>query len=240
LKHALGLVPRVADEFLLLRIDRDRGLAGGDRGFDRGVDVAELRVAVWVVAALARLLIGLATVFQLAQQVRDNALTGGEALRRQGLDQVPQAAADPAQGGARVATDRVLDQRHQRRRQAGLVRDGTLAATAAAAHPAADQVASRPQLLDAAIDRAARQAGRGGNDGDAAAAVRQHLVRREQSAPPLVEKGLRALEAVTDVGGVDHIPRLPPRRRVAPSRIGILFVRSSIYPDSLITRRFLS
>jgi len=69
--------------------------------------------------------------------------------------------------------------------------------------------------------------------------VRQHLVRREQSAPPLVEKGLRVLETVTDVGGVDYIPRLPPRRRVAPSRIGILFVRSSIHPDSLITRQFL-
>jgi hypothetical protein len=49
-----------------------------------------------VVATLAGLTVRLAAVFQFAQQVRHHALTGLEPLYGQRLDEVAQAAADPA------------------------------------------------------------------------------------------------------------------------------------------------
>jgi hypothetical protein len=73
----------------------------------------ELSVAIRVVAAFAGLLVGLATILQIPQQVRHNALTGLEPLRRQRLDEVAQATADPTQRRSRVAADGVLDQRLQ-------------------------------------------------------------------------------------------------------------------------------
>ena len=75
-----------------LSIDGNRRLASGNRGFDRAVDMRELGVAIGVVAAFASLLVGLATILQIPQQVRHNALTGLEPLRRQRLDEVPQAS----------------------------------------------------------------------------------------------------------------------------------------------------
>ena len=73
----------------------------------------ELRVAIRVVAAFAGLLVGLTTILQIAQQVRNHALTGLEPLRRQRLDEVTQATTDPTQRRARIATDGILDQRLQ-------------------------------------------------------------------------------------------------------------------------------
>jgi hypothetical protein len=47
--------------------------ARGDHGFDCAVDIRELSVAIRVVAAFADLLVGLATILQIPQQVRHNA-----------------------------------------------------------------------------------------------------------------------------------------------------------------------
>jgi predicted ATP-grasp superfamily ATP-dependent carboligase len=62
--HPLGLplgtefatgVLEVANQFLLFRVDRNRRFASGERRFDRGIDVRELRIAIRVVAALSGL-----------------------------------------------------------------------------------------------------------------------------------------------------------------------------------------
>jgi hypothetical protein len=62
----------------------------GNHGFDRAFDMRELSGAIPVVDALASLLVGLATILQIPQQIRHNARTGLEPLRRQRLDEVPQ------------------------------------------------------------------------------------------------------------------------------------------------------
>src|SRR5215212_3347448 len=61
-------VLKVAEQLLLLGVDRDHRLAVPERRRDRLVDVLELRVAVGMLAALARLGVGLQAVAQLAQQ----------------------------------------------------------------------------------------------------------------------------------------------------------------------------
>ena len=49
----------IADQLLLLAVDADRGLAGGERRLDRLVDVLKLGVAVGMLRSLTRLLVGL-------------------------------------------------------------------------------------------------------------------------------------------------------------------------------------
>jgi hypothetical protein len=52
-----GLV--IADQFLLLTVDTDHGLPGAQRRLDRLVDVLKLPIAVEMLGALPRLVVGL-------------------------------------------------------------------------------------------------------------------------------------------------------------------------------------
>src|SRR4249919_3734534 len=60
-------VLEVAHQFLFLRVDRDRRLAGGECGLHPGIDVLELRIAVGMLRAFAGLAVGLTAIVQLAQ-----------------------------------------------------------------------------------------------------------------------------------------------------------------------------
>jgi hypothetical protein len=89
----------VADQFLLLRVNRDRRITRGDRRFHRGVDVRELRIAVGMFGAFTGLSVGLATVLLLAQQQPNQLLAHAEALateHRLGIasKQMPRAERD--------------------------------------------------------------------------------------------------------------------------------------------------
>jgi len=64
-------VLEVADEFLLLGVDRDRRLPRRERFFHPIVDVVELGVAIGIVRPLACLAVGLQTVIELVQQFAD-------------------------------------------------------------------------------------------------------------------------------------------------------------------------
>lgn len=66
-----AIVLEVADPFLLLGIDRDGRLAGGDSRPDRGIDVLELGVAVRVAGAFA----GLRLAWQLYSSWRNSTPT---------------------------------------------------------------------------------------------------------------------------------------------------------------------
>ncbi len=61
----------VADQFLLLRIDGDHGLRGPLAPPDVVIDVPELRIAVRVVRAFARLSVGLQTVARRREEFGD-------------------------------------------------------------------------------------------------------------------------------------------------------------------------
>ena len=147
-----AIVLEVANQLLLLGVHRDRRFARGNRCLHRRIDVLELRIAVRVIGPLARLAVGLATVVHLAQQVCHHPLARLEPLLRQRFDQMPLAAADPAQRRARIAADGVLDQRLECRRQARLMRHGGFAPRSRPAHPLttslrAEQTSRMPRLI---------------------------------------------------------------------------------------------
>jgi hypothetical protein len=64
--HLPAQVLEVADQLLLLGVDRDGWFARRDRRLDRGVDALELGVAVRMTGSLAGLAVGLTTVLQVA------------------------------------------------------------------------------------------------------------------------------------------------------------------------------
>lgn len=103
--HRLGIplapqfpaaVLEVADQFLLLGVDGNRWITGGDRRLYRGIDVFELCVSVGVVGSLASLAVGLTAVLLLAQQLADQLLAHLEILATQSLGDVPLTTTDPA------------------------------------------------------------------------------------------------------------------------------------------------
>ena len=74
LRLALGLpfaaaVLEIADQLLLLGVDRDHRLAGRRGRFHLIVDVAELRIAIRMACPLAGLAVGLQAVAHLPQQI---------------------------------------------------------------------------------------------------------------------------------------------------------------------------
>ena len=88
-------VLEVADEFLLLGVDRDRRLTRRERFFHSIVDVVELRVAVGIVRSLACLAVGLQTVVELVQEFADERAADRVAHVAQAPAELAQALASP-------------------------------------------------------------------------------------------------------------------------------------------------
>ena len=197
-------VPEVADQFLLLGVDRDGRFARRDRRLDRGVDVHELGIAVGMAGPLAGLAVGLTAVLQGAQQPADQFLADFEALAAQSLGDVPLAAADPAQWRFRVAADRILNQGLQRREQPRLSFDGALAPAARTPDRAAQIIVPGLQFGHAAIDCAARHSSRRRHSRHTAMTPRQRLARHKQPAPALVQERRHLLIAGTNSINVNH------------------------------------
>jgi hypothetical protein len=68
-------VLEIADQFILLGIDRDRRLAGRQRRLHPIIDVAELCIAIRMTGPFARLAVGLQAVIELMQQFADHRTT---------------------------------------------------------------------------------------------------------------------------------------------------------------------
>src|SRR5208337_1929374 len=149
----------VADEFLLLGIDRDRRLAGSLEGSHLGIDVLELGVAVGVAGALARLGIGLQAEAQATQQAADQLLASREASLAQRCRQMALTLAHPQQGGRGIAANRRLHQLVQGGQNPRLRLDRWLAAATRTTHPPAELLNARPQVSQATINRATRNPG---------------------------------------------------------------------------------
>jgi hypothetical protein len=203
-------VPEVADQLLLLGVDRDRRLAGGLELLHRGVDVLELGVAVGVAGALAGLAVGLQAEAQAAQQAADQLLPRGEAPLGQGRGQVALAPADPPQRRLRVAADRGLHQLVQRLEKPGLGLGRRPAAASRSAHPGAECLGACPQVRQATADRAAGDPGRAGHRLDPAASRGPCLARREQAPSSFVQERGERIEAGLDGGEVNHRTRVDP------------------------------
>jgi hypothetical protein len=230
--HWLGLalgpqltsaVLEVPDKLLLLGIDRDCRIAGGLESGHLGIDVLELGGTVGVAGTLARLGMGLQAEAQAAEQAADQLLAGGEALLGERRRQMALAFADPQQGSFGIAADRRLHQVIQGVQNPWLRLDRRLAAAAHATHASAEVFNSRPQIGQAAINRAARNPGCPRYPDHPAATRRARFAGREQPPSSLVQKRRKRLEASLDGGNVDH-----------PSRIDAAAATSRRLPGSFV------
>jgi len=211
----------IADQLFLLRVDRDRRFARGNRRLYLCIDVRELCIAVGMVGSFSRLAVGLTAVVQLAQQAPHELLAHGKTLPAQHLDDVALAATHPAQRRLRIAADRVLDQTFQGRRQSWLKLNGAFAPGSRTTNTLTNRVASRLQLGDPPIDRTAGDPGRRSHRRHAAVAQRQRLVRRKQPTPSLVEKRLNPHKLRAKAFSVDHSHNI-----MTPPAQGILYLDS--------------
>jgi hypothetical protein len=175
-----------ADQFTLLRIDGDRGLARRDLATQGLVDMLELRIPIGMLRALKAFPIGLQPVAEIVQQPGHHLHARGVALLTEGVDEVALTARRPQQRRHRIATRRRLDQGLQIRQQRRILRRGLLAP------PARTTTAGRGQgpglaLLDrlhvphAPRDRRGGHARGARRGGDAAVPKGDRLARHKQS-----------------------------------------------------------
>ena len=212
--HRLGLalgavltaaILEIADQFLLLGVDRDRRLARRQRRLHLIVEVTELRVAVGMAGSFAGLAVGLQAVAHLAQQIGHDVMADAMAKPVQPGRQVAQALGRPQQRRHRVAARRRLDQFLQVGEQARVGDDQRPAPTAFAAHPfGRNRRRIAAQLRQPAVDRAARHPGDPRHRGHPATPRRQRFGRRKPPPAALVQNRIKRLVAQSDRRVVNH------------------------------------
>ena len=153
--NLFGIAPRaplpsailkVANQFLLLRIDRDHGLLTGQHSCHALIDVGELCVAIRMAVSLARLAVALQAELLLFEHFTNDSVTDPMAKGAQFGGQTPEALAGPAQRRHGVAP---LARRHQRQQivqKFWIAHQQRFATAARTANPVALQ-AGRRQLL---------------------------------------------------------------------------------------------
>src|SRR3954447_9164246 len=196
-------VLEVTAQLFLLRIDGDHRLLDGLELPRLGVDVLELGIAIRMAAAVLGLAVDVAAVAQRLQQLgkaRGADLVIHRAQRRR---QLVVALRDPPQRPHRIAPRRRLQQRLQVRKQRWIL-GGQLAPTSAGpAHPAAhrDRIS---QVLEAAPDGAARDAGGARRRRHAARPGAVRLRGHIQSPRSLIKRRTNGFEPQRNGFLVDH------------------------------------
>jgi len=104
-------VLEVADQLLLLGVDRDRRLARCQRRRHLLIDVAELRIVIGVVATLAGLAVGLQAVAKPAQQIAHRVVSDPVPQRLQSRRQIAQALGRPQQWRLAAGVSRIFQKR---------------------------------------------------------------------------------------------------------------------------------
>src|SRR3954447_17403808 len=219
--HLFGLALRaprpacvleIPNQLLLLRIHRNHRLLLRQRRLHARIDVVKLRIAAGMLATLAGLAVALQAELLRLQHLGDDATADLVPKLRQFGRQPTQALAGPAQRRHRISAGIGLHQLQQVSPQRRVVRRQGLAAAAQLAHPPRCQRALRRQVLQAARDRARRNASGLRHRRNAAVTGCTRFRRRQQAACPLVEvRGYRR-EALTDLLSVDHPATLQPQR----------------------------
>ncbi len=197
-------IPKIANQFLLLRVNGDRWLIISDGGFHCCIDMLKLRVAVRIAGTFTRLLIGLTTVFQLTQQVVHQFLADFEPLSGQRRDDVALASADPTERRFRIAADGVLNQGLQRGQKGRLPGHRCFASTARPPDLRPLINSPGPQISDAAVDGAARDPGRHRRRRDTTITRCQGLVGHEKAPAPFIKERGCCLITPSDVVNVEH------------------------------------
>jgi hypothetical protein len=198
------IVLEITDQFVLLRVDRDRGLVFCQCLLHFGIDVAELSVPVGMADALRGLAISLqaepAILEEFAHQRMADLVTLGLKRRREPA----QALARPAQRRLRIAARRRLDQSLQIRNQRDILRHCRLTSTAQTANTPRQQILAAGQFLQPAADRARRHTGCRRHRSDPAIASRDSLGGGNQPTATLIQERRNRFKPLTDRKYVNH------------------------------------
>ena len=202
-------VPEVADEFLLLRIDRDERNATLARVLRLRVDVLELRVAIGMLRALDGLLRRLEAVAQLAEQLADGLVADSNAVAVKELARQDDGALRrPAEGRFRVAPRGRIDELLQRRQQLWMhILVATTAATLAPNLHKVVRLGARPQFVAPLLHRVRCEAGRAGHRENASVTDGIGLGTRPQASHALIHRAPQGLELLSDERLVGHEER---------------------------------
>ncbi len=183
----MPLAPRVlelSDQLLLLGVDADRGLTGGERLPDAVVDVAKLGVTIGMLLALERLASRLQAKAELAfEQASDEVLAGLVALGTELLSEVAHALGGPQQHPLRIAPDVIPDQRPQSVQQLRIAVLGRGASSTLTPNPVRSERLRLVKLHKTLANRVLRQPTRPRRRRDSAIPKRASL--RGSKAPPL-------------------------------------------------------
>ena len=174
------------DQLLLLGVDRDNRLTGRLVCQHGGVDVLELRIAIGVAAAFEGLAVDLPTVAQQRQQLGNAALADPVSLGTQRVRQLRVALGHPQQRAHWIAHCRRFQQPPQIVEQRGIL--GGQRMPPAAGAP--DHTGQRPrviEVLEAATNRAACNAGGARRGRDPTVPGRSRFRRRKQPSAAFVQ-----------------------------------------------------
>ncbi len=194
----------IADQFLLLGIDRDDGLPRSLCRNDFRVDVLELGIPIGVLRAFVRLAIGLPREAEFGQLGANRLVADLMAQPREFRGQLFQALGHPDQCPHRIAKRHGLDETAQIIDERRILLAECQATAALAAHAIFRERASIEIVL-AAIDRRARQTCDLGDGGEPAIASGPHLGSSEQPPPAFVEPVAKAVPTFFDALPVDHV-----------------------------------
>jgi hypothetical protein len=242
--HRLGLPLRtvltaaileIADQLLLLGIDRNRRLPRGQRLLHLSIDVPKLGIAVGMVRPLAGLAVGLKAVPQVAQKIGHHIVTNTMAELTKPGRQVAQAFGSPQQRRPRIATRRRFYQVFEIGEQRRIRNDQRPASATLPADPIGCRVGLclAAQLRQSAVDRAARYAPDPRDRRDSATPRGQRLSGCKPTSPALIQHRVERRIAQFDRRIVNH-PAILYKLRVT---VGIPRTEKS---DSVNDQRALS
>ena len=181
-------------------------MAGVLEGQNLRVDVLELRVAIGMVRALLGLAVDLAAIAELFQQIRNACLGNLVSHLAQNGSKFGVAFRNPEQGAHRIADRGRLQQRAQVIKKRRILSRQRQTPAPSATDPPGHR--RRIQLVQTALDRAARDAGRPRNCGDAANTRRARLNGGKQPASALIKARAQRFKTKPNRYFVNHPQRI--------------------------------
>jgi hypothetical protein len=201
---------KIADQLLLLTVDRDDRLTILQRLAAGCVDPPELQITIGMLTALPSLHVRLQAVTRGAQQLCDRHVLDLMTKPAQPTSEMPHALRGPQQRRLRITTTILVDQPLEIDQHLRIDLDQRPAPTARPADPPRPDRLARPQLTDPLTNRVDRDPRRARGCRDPTTPRRPRLRRRPQPPLTLVQLTRQRTKLRADRNLVNHTPRFDP------------------------------
>ena len=216
-------VLEVADQLLLLAIDRNHGPAGNDRRLRGLVDVLKLGVAVGMGGPLLGLDVGLQRVAQQPHQHRHRREVRLVARLAQRTSDLTHTLGSPPQKRLRITPAVLVNQPLDGIQNLRVALQQRLATSTHTTHPPRQKALTRLELGDALTDRRHRYTRRPRSRCDATKPRGTRLTRRPQPPLTLVQLRRHRPEPLTNTPLINHTPTVPRKPAIT---CNVIFLRA--------------